>query len=204
MGWAEIVGRMPAKLLVITGSLAAAAFSLLVAATLLSLYVTKEPFEIAGLGFGPKHPIVFSAPPNAVVAFAIEADKNDPKKQCPAGWTAFEPVRGRFIIGAGVPANSDFRDWIQQDTGKPVPLSTYGLLQAGGEEVHVLTVGEIPPHSHTVFSVETTAGDGHFPSATAMGGNNPHEASQTSVAGGGQPHNNLPPYLALYYCQKEQ
>lgn len=76
----------------------------------------------------------------------------------------------------------------------------------GGEESHILTEDEIAPHKHamaygpessgaaTGFSYGIAAG-----SATNSAGGRGYASNLgTFSAGGGQPHNNMPPYLAVY------
>lgn len=66
----------------------------------------------------------------------------------------------------------------------------------GGEEYHTLTIDEIPPHSHN--------GHAHLPGQAS--GELPTQVPDFPVpnpldsAGGGLPHNNLPPYFTVRYC----
>lgn len=76
---------------------------------------------------------------------------------------------------------------------------TYTAGATGGAETHTLTVSEIPAHSHTMPS--TAAWDYRAgPSQTTYMSNN--IPSETSSVGGGQPHNNMPPYLAVYIWKR--
>ncbi len=56
MSWADVIGHIPAKILTYLFGLTALAAVALVGATLVSLYITKDPFYIAGLKFGPENP----------------------------------------------------------------------------------------------------------------------------------------------------
>ena len=76
--------------------------------------------------------------------------------------------------------------------GRSMPAGT-----TGGEASHTLTENEIPPHTHYVYG---SGFDTRVPGFTASVGDSsdsgrPLAASRT---GGGQPHNNMPPYLAVY------
>lgn len=66
----------------------------------------------------------------------------------------------------------------------------------GGVKVHSLTILEMPPHSHHNGGYDMP-GDPNFgwPSGDTSGSNT---ASDTGTTGGGQPHNNLQPYIVAY------
>ena len=76
----------------------------------------------------------------------------------------------------------------------------------GGEESHILTEAEIAPHQHAMaYGPESSASSTGFSygiaagSATNSAGGRGYAANLgTFGAGGGQPHNNMPPYLAVY------
>lgn len=76
----------------------------------------------------------------------------------------------------------------------------------GGEESHILTEVEIAPHKHAMaYSPDASASSTGFAygiaagSATNEAGGRGYASNLgTFSAGGGQPHNNMPPYLAVY------
>ena len=76
----------------------------------------------------------------------------------------------------------------------------------GGEESHILTEAEIAPHQHAMaYGPESSASSTGFSygiaagSATNSAGGRGYASNLgTFSAGGGQPHNNMPPYLAVY------
>ena len=86
----------------------------------------------------------------------------------------------------------------------------FNLGNAGGEAAHTLTVPEMPSHTHTAQGVSTTATS---PAATnntwATSTANPYNTqpppnttmspATVAMAGGGQPHDNMPPYLTLNF-----
>lgn len=86
-------------------------------------------------------------------------------------------LQGRFPIGAN-------------------ELYGYQPSDTGGEEAHTLTVDEMPAHTHTVPSSTTD-----FDHARTRRGRDTYPADPiaTSSAGGGQPHNNMPPYQCVRY-----
>ncbi len=99
-------------------------------------------------------------------------------------------LRDRFVVGA------------RQDSGGVSMTNVSGsLTKIGGEAKHTLTIAEIPAHAHSYrwwpgwyFSGSSEYG--------AKGG--PDDSHQTGSAGGGQPHNILPPYYALCFIMKMQ
>jgi microcystin-dependent protein len=103
-----------------------------------------------------------------------------PKWQICDGTNGTPDLRNRFVVGAG---------------------DTYTNGDTGGESEHTLTVGEMPPHNHSYIYDD-------YGSSAQDGGNNPYVANESngtnyvSTEGGGQPHENRPPYYALYYIMK--
>ena len=66
----------------------------------------------------------------------------------------------------------------------------------GGEETHKLKVSEMPSHSHTLTHYEGSGYSG------VMGGNYSARTFSSGATGGNQPHNNMPPYLAVYMWKR--
>ena len=91
----------------------------------------------------------------------------------------WEQLQDRFLLAAG---------------------STYSAGSTGGEATHTLTVDEIPSHTHEVTRITSSSGG-----STGTGyGREQKAKTQRDHAygpyptGGGQSHNNMPPYLAVY------
>jgi microcystin-dependent protein len=91
-------------------------------------------------------------------------------------------------------------------------LSPRQLGAVGGTETEALAVNQIPSHTHAVNAVNNpatafaAAADGSSVLARSVGGAAYHTTTNTQLAadalaatGGGQPHNNLQPYLVLNY-----
>ena len=90
--------------------------------------------------------------------------------------------------------------------------ATYPLGSTGGEAEHILGNNEMPSHDHDLsdwaMSWKMTGQKGEVNlgvSATsdAWTNNRGYFKSQNSKAtGGGQPHNNMQPYLAVYIWER--
>ena len=111
---------------------------------------------------------------------------------------ALPNLQGTTVLGAG------------QGQG----LSPRDLGEAGGSEAVTLLQSEIPAHTHTVLAADalgtTNAPAGNtWASArygrltektySAAGAAVATSAAAFAPAGGGQPHNNMPPYLVMNY-----
>lgn len=106
-------------------------------------------------------------------------------------WTE---INGRFLIGTGAPELND--------DGTSPGSYNYAAGSTGGEATHTLTVGEMPSHNHNL----------HYAGGPEKG---PESAISWSsydtwqkylggieTTGGSQPHNNMPPYLAVFIWQR--
>ena len=116
-------------------------------------------------------------PSGAVVAFDGE---------CPEEWDSYQLGAGRFLLGA--------------DNART-------LHEEGGEENHTLTVAEMPNHNHDngQFLLVRITGSHTAPGFDDRGHNEfniQHGVSMVAM-GGGQPHNNMPPYLVVNFCEKK-
>ena len=92
--------------------------------------------------------------------------------------TTWEQIKDTFLLSAG---------------------DTYAAGSTGGEATHTLTADEIPSHTHSYVGYSNTI-------AVSMGSSgsvqNSTSTATSGSAGGGQAHNNMPPYLTVYVWKR--
>lgn len=135
--------------------------------------------------------LVGGVPAGAVMPF-----DRAPANPCPTGWEVFKEATSRAIIGAGDSANFYEPKFARDERGRPLTPRAY--REHGGEEIHQLTVDEMPTHAHSYGTESGTDGNRSGQQDATYS----RISANTGSAGGDQPHNNMPPYVALYFCVK--
>lgn len=92
----------------------------------------------------------------------------------------WEQIKDKFLLSAG---------------------DTYSSGSEGGEATHTLTNDEMPAHRHTIY-MNDVASDGEFWGPNNVTPQGKASANVTDTAGGNQPHNNMPPYIAVYVWKR--
>lgn len=111
-------------------------------------------------------------------------------KTCPTpGWERYDDAQGRFILGWSENTNLP-----AQETRALRPYD-----DTGGNALVTLTIEQIPSHRH-LYERQTDTGGGC--GLDGCGFHSEYPVKETTAAGGSQPHNNMPPYIALTYCKK--
>jgi microcystin-dependent protein len=117
---------------------------------------------------------------------------------------------GNGITTFGLP---DLRGRVPMHAGQGPGLTSRSLGETGGAESETLLVGQMPAHNHLAFpnnrnanvqnpvdSVPGKAPDpGFFYRNSADPAGGPMDAGFIGNTGGGQPHDNMQPFLAINY-----
>ena len=123
------------------------------------------------------------------------------------GKTVFDmvyPVGSVYVsVNSTSPATLFGGTWVQiKDKFLLSAGDTYEAGATGGEATHVLTVDEMPRHNHSIDNLNASGSTTPYMTVQAQekkgyGGN-----VQTFFTGGGQAHNNMPPYIVVYIWQR--
>lgn len=93
----------------------------------------------------------------------------------------WERIGGRFLLGAD---------------------DTYTAGSTGGEAEHTLTIDEMPKHNHEIDNLNASGNATPYMTVQAQDNKGYGGNVQTMFAGGGKPHNNLPPYLTVFMWKR--
>ena len=116
--------------------------------------------------------------------------------------TYIYPVGSIYLSAANVsPASFLGGTWTRiKDVFLLTAGDTYTAGSTGGEAAHTLTADEMPSHNHKLkITTAATATGSNWPRVTTSG---TETDSIVAAAGGGQAHNNMPPYLTVYAWQR--
>lgn len=153
------------------------------------------------------------APNNVYVGTSEPLDSNiecwiDPSENFDSAATYFDriyPVGSLYMSISSIDPSELFGgSWVKIE-GKFLLSSSnsYAVGATGGEATHTLTVDEMPKHRHSFSTangftwyaiLESVDGSPHATWDTSNGNLTSGALNET---GGGQPHNNMPPYLVV-------
>ena len=109
----------------------------------------------------------------------ISTNTTNPSTYFGGNW---ERIKGRFLLGADD--------------------STYKIGATGGEAKVTLTLDQIPSHYHWIDNYNTSGWTTGYNTVTAQGKVGYGSNIRTGNSGGGQAHNNMPPYLVVYMWKR--
>ena len=115
-----------------------------------------------------------------VGSFYISSNPTEPSKILVCTW---EQIKDVFLLSAG---------------------DIYSAGTTGGEAAHKLTVDEMPSHKHKYLLTYSNEGtiSKYFPDGSSLKPGNFQNEDYMEAKGGNQPHNNMPPYLAVYMWKR--
>lgn len=129
-------------------------------------------------------------------------------------WSKIYPVGSIYISASSTSPSTLFGGtWERiKDTFLLAAGSTYAAGTTGGEAEHTLNNAEMPAHHHSMFTYSAggnIAGGSEYVGVRAVPIESTVESRETYwqellqvEAGGNQPHNNMPPYLAVYVWKR--
>lgn len=113
-----------------------------------------------------------------VGAIYMSTNSTNPKDLFGGTW---EQIKDRFLLACG---------------------SAYSNGSTGGEETHTLTIDEMPSHTHSMYGGDGQRNADNGSDWGKQGVNVLSKEIATTFTGGSQPHNNMPPYLAVYMWKR--
>lgn len=162
------------------------------AAVLASMEIFDSYMESTACMIGAVIPYVSTDPPTGTLA-CDGATYN--RVDYPSLYDTLDPI---FVIDASTFRVPDLRGRACFGSGEGISLTAKSIGETGGIEMVELQDGENAPHSHTMSVPITTI-------IVQTGVSTPvlmpvQTPINTGVSGGGDPHQNMPPWLALNYC----
>lgn len=131
----------------------------------------------------------YPAPYWPIGSIYISVVNTNPSQWFGGTWVRF--AKGRALVG------------VDDVVGDP---DLTKVLKTGGEKMHTLTINEMPAHSHGITTYQGSAqwAQGYIwaRAASDTNPNNTEWITNTSNTGGGQAHNNMPPYITVYMWRR--
>lgn len=119
---------------------------------------------------------------------------------------AVYPIGSIYMSVNAVPPSTlfGFGTWEQiEDTFLLAAGQSYTAGDTGGEAEHTLTIDEMPSHNHNLKFYQSA---GSIPAGWGVVDNvnqkSEWQSGMVGLTGNSQPHNNMPPYLAVYVWKR--
>lgn len=109
-------------------------------------------------------------------------------------------LSGRFVLAAGQGTGLTNRELNDMGPTNGIPGADDTGVRNGGE-THILTVAQIPSHTHRQYYLGGNQAGGHRSYGTHSNYQK-YQGGQTTETGGDDQHNNMPPYYVLIYIMK--
>lgn len=163
--------------------------------------------QLASSSAAPAAPL----PSGLVIASTLRCADLAPR----GAWATFDPAIGRMIVGAGDVSATPYKTGISRKVAWTPNAAEGEAAVVGGAEEVTLTVPQMPSHDHggqtgndTGASILYNERDDFILRFDAGGepdvntSNKLRHTHTIPAQGGGAPHPNMPPYLALHFCEK--
>lgn len=141
---------------------------------------------------------------------------------CPTdgSWQAYDAAQGRVVVGVGegtdsmglralftfghadVPVTGVLQVVVDPSAESPETINVdINEVLTGGDYVTRLNPDEMPRHQHEIENIYVQEGQRGPSEGERAWSIQPRRNELTSWAGDNQPHNNMPPYIALHFCE---
>lgn len=153
-----------------------------------------------------------------VAAFTSGDLKPTARSSAPSGWllcdgsavsrttyaTLFAAIGTTYGTGDGSTTFNvpDMRGRAPVGMGTGPSLTARALGATGGEETHILSVAEMPSHTHNLRKGSTAAVDDTTAGIGAGGTTRIETSGNATAAGGGGAHNNMQPFVVVNWLVK--
>ena len=114
--------------------------------------------------------------------YETESSSFNPNNSFGGTW---QRIQGKMLVGVD-----------DNDSSFNAPAKT------GGEKTHTLTISEIPSHAHQQYATSNSGTDGVRRAYNSDGNCSRYPQCITGATGGGEPHNNMPPYYTVYIWRR--